>query len=171
MLVANDRTRRALRAGVHGAIENLVENGIDLSLWSPPRGERASGPVRFIYIGRLIDWKGVDLLLEAFARMDPAADATLTVVGDGPIRQQLENQASDLIVKGTVQFAGWLSQPECATRLQEADVLVLPSVYECGGAVVLEAMASAAAGDRAQLGRAGRLRRRHLRSAHHPHVP
>jgi glycosyltransferase involved in cell wall biosynthesis len=40
-----------------------------------------------------------------------------------------------------VKFSGWLSQEACATRLRDADVLVLPSLYECGGAVVLEAMA------------------------------
>jgi glycosyltransferase involved in cell wall biosynthesis len=42
-----------------------------------------------------------------------------------------------------VSFLGWRSQPECAARLRGACALVLPSVYECGGAVVLEAMACA----------------------------
>ena len=42
---------------------------------------------------------------------------------------------------GTIQFAGWLSQPDCKARLNAADCLVLPSLFECGGAVVLEAMA------------------------------
>jgi glycosyltransferase involved in cell wall biosynthesis len=40
----------------------------------------------------------------------------------------------------SVDFAGWLSQAGCADRLRGADCLVLPSIYECGGAVVLEAM-------------------------------
>ena len=41
-----------------------------------------------------------------------------------------------------MQFSGWLPQKECAHRLQAADVLVLPSLFECGGAVVLEAIAT-----------------------------
>jgi glycosyltransferase involved in cell wall biosynthesis len=143
LLVANDRTRRALPGSSSGSIVRLVENGIDLSLWSPPNKERASGPVRFIYIGRLIDLKAVDLLIEAFGRIEPHAGVTLAIVGDGPLRQHLEYLARDLIAKGSVQFTGWLSQSLCAARLQEADALVLPSVWECGGAVVLEAMASA----------------------------
>jgi glycosyltransferase involved in cell wall biosynthesis len=42
-----------------------------------------------------------------------------------------------------VHFVGWLPQQECAARLRSATALVLPSIYECGGAVVLEAMAMA----------------------------
>jgi glycosyltransferase involved in cell wall biosynthesis len=44
-------------------------------------------------------------------------------------------------LKTVVKFSGFLSQPECAERLRQADIFVLPSLFECGGAVVLEAMA------------------------------
>ena len=44
---------------------------------------------------------------------------------------------------GTVHFAGWLAQSACAEWLRDADALVLPSLLECGGAVVLEAMSMA----------------------------
>jgi glycosyltransferase involved in cell wall biosynthesis len=46
-------------------------------------------------------------------------------------------------VAGGVYFHGYLSQAECARQLQQGDALVLPSLLECGGAVVLEAMAVA----------------------------
>jgi glycosyltransferase involved in cell wall biosynthesis len=45
-------------------------------------------------------------------------------------------------VERRVHFTGWLSQQECASHLRESIALVLPSLYECGGAVVLEAMAT-----------------------------
>ena len=48
-----------------------------------------------------------------------------------------------LDLSSVVKFSGWLSQDQCALRLEEADALVLPSLFECGGAVVLEAMAMA----------------------------
>ena len=67
LLVANKRTHLALPQRVSGVVMTLIENGVDLSLWSPPQGKPAGGPVRFIFIGRLVDWKCVDLLLEAFA--------------------------------------------------------------------------------------------------------
>ena len=49
--------------------------------------------------------------------------------------------AADAGEAGRVHFAGWMSQAECAAYLRQADALVLPSLLECGGAVVLEAMA------------------------------
>ncbi len=57
------------------------------------------------------------------------------------MKPALEAQASQLGVADRVHFAGWVAQTECARKLREADALVLPSLYECGGAVVLEAMA------------------------------
>jgi glycosyltransferase involved in cell wall biosynthesis len=44
-------------------------------------------------------------------------------------------------LRGTVTLSGWMSQPDCARRLQQSDVFLLPSLFESGGAVVLEAMA------------------------------
>ena len=52
-----------------------------------------------------------------------------------------QDMAKHLGLETTVKFSGFLSQPDCARRLQAADVFVLPSLFECGGAVVLEAMA------------------------------
>ena len=53
----------------------------------------------------------------------------------------MPEDAAENSAAGTIQFAGWLSQPDCKVRLNAADCLVLPSLFECGGAVVLEAMA------------------------------
>ena len=142
LLVANERTKRALPAGARGEVSILVENGVDLAVWSPPdRPPPVEAPARFIFLGRLVDWKAVDLLLEAFARVQAPFLPRLEIIGDGPMRSALEAQVRDLCLDDRVQFAGWQSQPECARRLRDGDALVLPSIYECGGAVVLEAMA------------------------------
>jgi glycosyltransferase involved in cell wall biosynthesis len=142
LLVANERTRRALPAGARGEVVTLIENGVDLDIWGPPaRPPAADGPARFVFLGRLVDWKAVDLLIEAFARVVATHPATLEIVGDGRMRPALEAQAARLGLGDRVVFAGWQPQAEAACRLREADALVLPSLYECGGAVVLEAMA------------------------------
>lgn len=141
LLVANERTRRALPANVATRVVELPENGVDLGLWRDP-GPRAAGArdyARFIYLGRLIPLKAVDLLIAAFAQATRHARLELSIVGDGPERARLEAQARSLDIK----FLGWLSQRECAEQLAQADALVLPSLHECGGAVVLEAMACA----------------------------
>lgn len=144
LLVANPRSGRALPAGRRGRVVALVENGVDLSLWQAeaPPGRAAGGPVAFIFLGRLVDWKGVDILIEAFAILPPTQPVELLIVGDGPERPRLEALAAGLGLAGRVRFHGFVPQSECPPLLAAADAMVLPSLYECGGAVVLEAMAA-----------------------------
>ena len=154
LVVANRRTRDALPLGATGHIVELVENGIDLGLWhaspsssSLTREARAPAPVdperptQFIAVGRLVDWKAIDFLLRAFQRAASQVPMQLEIVGDGEQRAVLESLAASLGIRDAVRFAGWQTQEACATRLGAADCLVLPSLLECGGAVVLEAMA------------------------------
>ncbi|WP_293340687.1 glycosyltransferase family 4 protein [Microcoleus sp. CAWBG58] len=143
VLVANDRTAKALPSGVGGKIIQLVENGVDLSVWlsdSTP-SKQPKQQVHFVSLGRLVDWKGVDLLLEAFAAVVGQTDAVLEIIGDGKIRGELEAQTARLAIEDRVIFSGWLSQEQCAQRMQQADAMVMPSLREPGGAVVMEAMA------------------------------
>jgi glycosyltransferase involved in cell wall biosynthesis len=140
LLTANPRTRAALPRCAAARVVNLPENGVDLSLFqhrSELRAPRAS--VRFAFMGRLVDWKRVDLLLEALQRCP--AHYELEILGEGNMRPALEARAAALKLSARVRFFGLLSQQECSQRLGECDALVLPSMRECGGAVVLEAMA------------------------------
>jgi glycosyltransferase involved in cell wall biosynthesis len=142
VLVANRRTREALPTGVAGQVIDLVENGVDFSIWKrSSTAKTASDSVRFIFVGRLIDWKAIDIVLAAMHRLEGRLRVSLEIIGDGPMRQTWQDLAHQLGLGANVQFTQWLSQHECALRLQQADVFVLPSLFECGGAVVLEAMA------------------------------
>lgn len=146
LLVANPRTRRALPPGLPGAVEEIVENGVDLGLWNEGRiavgSRKTEGPVRFLFMGRMVDWKAVDILLHAVARLRERGFAgQLELLGDGRERPALERLTQQLGIGGAVTFHGFRPQAECAERLAACDALVLPSLYECGGAVVLEAMA------------------------------
>jgi glycosyltransferase involved in cell wall biosynthesis len=174
LLVANSRTQVALLKGVRGKVIELVENGVDLSIWnSKPKSQGAFSenveeesqtqrPTRFIFLGRLVDWKAVDLLLIAYKRVVEQVPVELEIIGEGSERAALEEQARELGLtqlnqdakftshesgcqqeaRPVLHFSGWLSPSDCAQRLHSADVLVLPSLLECGGAVVLEAMAT-----------------------------
>jgi glycosyltransferase involved in cell wall biosynthesis len=142
VLVANPRTRAALPSGLRGRVIELVENAVDLETWLPASGQASPGasPGRqFLFMGRLVDWKRLDVAIRALREVPGAA---LTIVGDGAMRGPWESLARDLGLADRVIFKGWQPQSECARLLSESIALLLPSVYECGGAVVLEAMAS-----------------------------
>jgi glycosyltransferase involved in cell wall biosynthesis len=142
VLVANRRTREALPTGIAGRVVELVENGVDFSIWKPRSiRETTSDPVRFIFVGRLIDWKAVDIVLVAMQRLKGQLRVSFEIIGDGPMRQSWQDLANQLGLGSVVQFTGFLSQEACALRMQQSDVFLLPSLFECGGAVVLEAMA------------------------------
>jgi glycosyltransferase involved in cell wall biosynthesis len=142
LLISNQRTRDALPRGVQGDVIEVVDNGVDLSLWRPREtaGE-APGPPRFAFVGRLISLKAVDLLIEAFGHLVRRQDARLELIGDGPVRPQLESRVAALGLGERITFHGTLTQVAIAERLRSFDIFVLPSLHECGGAVILEAMA------------------------------
>ena len=97
-------------------------------------------PVRFLFIGRLVSYKGCDILLKAFQKVD---QAELVIVGDGILREELEKLANELGVSGRVRFRHHLTDRQVEDELQRCDVLVLPSVTqaEAFGIVQIEAMA------------------------------
>jgi glycosyltransferase involved in cell wall biosynthesis len=143
LLVANPRTRQALPSSITGEVIEIPENGVDLGIWTPPVSMRTpllvdAQPPRFVFVGRLVDWKRLDFVLRALANIP---SAQLEVVGDGAMRAPWAALAESLGIADRVRWIGWLPQPECAALLRGATALLLPSIYECGGAVVLEAMA------------------------------
>jgi glycosyltransferase involved in cell wall biosynthesis len=142
LLVANRRTREALPRTASRHVVTLVENAVDLSIFkrAESRTQEAGSRTRFVFMGRLIDLKCVDLLIDAIAGCPESYE--LTIVGDGPMRHALEAQVAALGLTQRVTVEGQLSQKQCAAVLAASDALVLPSVRECGGAVVLEAMAT-----------------------------
>jgi glycosyltransferase involved in cell wall biosynthesis len=133
-----------LPRAIKGRVVELVENGVDFSVWRSASDRITSienGPVRFVFVGRLIDWKAIEIILEATRRVRLDVAISLEIIGEGPMRNTWQEQAERMGLSGTVTFSGWMSQPDCARRLQQSDVFLLPSLFECGGAVVLEAMA------------------------------
>jgi glycosyltransferase involved in cell wall biosynthesis len=91
-------------------------------------------------VGRLIPLKGCDLALRAAAQLLRAGEAHFTIVGDGQERESLQHLAKSLGAEGAVTFAGLLPHKETLSQLQNADVLVFPSLREIGGGVVFEAL-------------------------------
>jgi glycosyltransferase involved in cell wall biosynthesis len=137
VLVANQRTREALPSKLHGRVLELPENAVDTAQWCSAEANDGDA-ARFVFIGRLVDWKALDIAIEALRE---APRATLDVIGDGPMVPAWRDLAARLQLNERVRFLGWRTQAECADLLAASCALLLPSIYECGGAVVLETMA------------------------------
>lgn len=144
LLVANPRTGKALPVGEQANVIELVENGVDLSIWQSPdvvSQSETPGKLRLVFMGRMVDWKALDVSVRAvkLAR-DTGLDISIDLLGDGPERPGIETLIKDLGISEHVTFHGFRTQRECAEILAQADALLLNSLRECGGAVVLEAM-------------------------------
>lgn len=96
----------------------------------------------FISIGNLVPSKRFDMTLEAFARINRTIkNSFLYIVGDGPLLNDLKDNAIRLGIKDDVCFKGRISRNEVFNTICESDVMVLPSDFETFGVVYIEAMA------------------------------
>ncbi len=103
---------------------------------------RAEGPARLLYVGRLLDYKAVDILLHAMKRLQPEfSSLRLCVVGEGPARDSLTRLCNSLGLAEAVEWRGWLERAEVEDCYRRADILLFPSLRDSGGMAVLEAMA------------------------------
>jgi rhamnosyl/mannosyltransferase len=95
---------------------------------------------RVLFVGRLVEYKGVEYLIRA---MEHVGDATALIVGDGPLRSDLEALTATSRARDRVHFLGHLPDEEVIAHLHACDLFVLPSITraETFGVVQLEAMA------------------------------
>jgi glycosyltransferase involved in cell wall biosynthesis len=144
ILTATQATRAAIAARYHTKCQTLLENGVDLDLFTAqpyPPLPSPTQPLQIVFVGRLLPVKGVAMLLEALTAL--AFPVQLTIVGDGAERANLEAITAQYGLSASVRFTGNLPLSDVAIVMQQAHVFCLPSVRESGGAVLLEAMAAA----------------------------
>ena len=107
----------------------------------PPPVDRAgrTGPVRLLYVGRLVRTKGARDIIRALSLV-PDLSVTLDIVGDGPDREPCEELVARHGLQQRVLLHGWRAKSEVAEFYRKADVFVFPSYREPGGNVAPEAM-------------------------------
>ncbi len=120
-------------AGLSEHAVDLVYHGVDLERFdSPPPGNarprdgsRAEEPVRLLSVGRAVEKKGYDVLLEALARLPSELSWRLEHIGGGPLLAKFERQAKRLGIAERVRFLGAQPQDRVLDRYRNADLFVL----------------------------------------------
>jgi glycosyltransferase involved in cell wall biosynthesis len=135
VLPASDALRRGIEAEGISARFTVVPNVVDTSLFHP--GARRDG--RLLAAGLLYEAKGYEFLLDAVARVE---GVRLDIVGDGPLRAQLEAQVEQLGIGDRVRFLGILPKAEVAKQMSEHELFAITSRYDNNPCVVIEALAS-----------------------------
>lgn len=113
---------------------DLVYHGIDLERFEPARapvrardGRNPADPVVILSVGRLVEKKGTEVLLEALARLSPSLRWRLVHVGGGPLKHRVERLAHQLGISSRVEWRGALAQNELLAEYKKADLFALAS--------------------------------------------
>lgn len=140
-VVANSRGLRDLaQQTAPDLFIHVIPNGVDLTaLSSLDRPSKANVVPRLLFVGRVVQQKGLVYLLEALATLD--LPFVFNIAGDGNQRTLLEKLVCQLDLGDRVKFLGWQSRDELVYHYANADVFVFPSLDEGMPNAVLEAMA------------------------------
>ncbi len=132
-----------------------VYNGFDLARLARRGGQdctsgaQEKNPLRILSVGRLVAFKGFDCLIDACAALVRSGlDFTCEIIGDGPLRGELQSRIEKKNLSGRVQLLGALSEAAVLEKVAAADIFALASVIDAQGAsdvfptVIIEAMAA-----------------------------
>jgi glycosyltransferase involved in cell wall biosynthesis len=147
--VSHNLAQRLERLGVKADRLRVIHDGVDLDVFSPGSKEESRRKIGWqgdrpigIFVGNLVPVKAVDVLLRAWAELNShGAAPDLVVLGEGPLRTELEARAKRLGLGQRVTFRGSVPHAELPLWYRSADVLVLPSLSEGVPNVLLEASA------------------------------
>jgi glycosyltransferase involved in cell wall biosynthesis len=149
---SEDLTQRAIALGATTASTRTIHYGVDVDSFAPRAPDEGlrqrlgavdGSPLLIVAVGRLVEKKGFRYLIDAAGRLD---GAHVAIVGDGPLRQDLESQARDS--QASVSLVGGLDHVGVSAALAAADVVAVPSVVDGSGNVdglpntLLEALAA-----------------------------
>jgi len=147
-----DYSRDLLRQRCPDSVAKIhrVYNGIDLERFPIPRLPTAHSQPRIVSVGRLVTFKGFEQLIDVCAELGRRGlDFICKIIGDGPLRENLQEKIDRLSLSSRVTLLGSLSQGGVFEKLQAGDIFALLSITDRQGAsdvfptVIMEAMSAA----------------------------
>ena len=136
IIVASAHTASEIPAQHRAKTIYIPENAIDPARFNLTANQDLTPPLRAVFVGRLVPYKGPEMLLEAMEPLLTQGRMLLDVIGSGPLEASLREKN----LTG-VSFHGWLDHKAVQAVMARANLLTFPSIREFGGGVVLEAMA------------------------------
>ncbi len=141
IVIGSRATWEQMPAKYHDRCVYIPENGVDPQRFARQVEGPVRSPLRVAFVGRLVPYKGADMLLEAAAPLVRAGKLVVDIIGDGDQMKQLQGIVAAEGISGGVKLDGWVEHAKMQARLVDSDVLGFPSIREFGGGVVIEAMA------------------------------
>jgi glycosyltransferase involved in cell wall biosynthesis len=141
VIIAGSRHTASEFAEARDRLTLIPENGIDPARFSLRAAQPGTLPLRCAFVGRLVPYKGPDMLIEAAEPFLRDGTMVLDILGDGPLMPALKDMVAAKGLTKAVTLHGWIDHKEVQSLLSKSQLLTFPSVREFGGGVVLEAMA------------------------------
>ncbi|MEQ1837444.1 MAG: glycosyltransferase family 4 protein [Candidatus Nitrotoga sp.] len=141
LVIGSKDTLAQISGKYHSKCFYVPENAIDPARFSSVAKFDKNSPLRVCFVGRLVPYKGPDMLLEAAIPLLRDKRIHLDIIGDGPLLQSMRDLAESADVGSTVTFHGWVDHSKIQEVMCRSQVFAFPSIREFGGGAVLEAMA------------------------------
>jgi len=119
----------------------VMPNSLNLEYYKPVSGDKIEYGDFIVFIGRLVYYKHLEIVIEALRILRDRCNVKLVVLGDGPMRKSWENLVERYNLKDIVEFKGYVPHEKKLYYLSKCRALVLPSTFEGFGIVILEAWA------------------------------
>ncbi len=140
ILTRTQDTRNALPWPFRRRALVYQEIGVDASAGVQPRARQPGEPLRVLYAGRLLGWKGVHLAIRAVARaVARGVPLEFTLLGEGPFEPELRKVAASVGLEDRIHWLRHIPQQELFALYRTMHCLLFPSLHDSGGNVVLEA--------------------------------
>jgi len=137
--VSDDFRKRLIELGCEARKVVTLRSAIDLKAIRQAMGQSmaqdksGNRSFRLVTVGRLVEKKGIQFALQAVARLKSRYDIRYDIIGDGALRSELEQLASNLGIEDETRFHGWLPHGQALRSIANCDVFLLPSCTSSNG--------------------------------------